>query len=71
VLAGGGFWPPLAIAIAGGVGGATILALYYAPAAYLLAMCRGECLEPARQERTAAAETPAVVKSRTARLVGV
>ncbi|MGD1860428.1 MAG: hypothetical protein ACFB0E_10710 [Leptolyngbyaceae cyanobacterium] len=31
-----GFWPPLAIAIAGGLGGATILALYYTPAAHLL-----------------------------------
>jgi len=41
---GGGFWPPLAIAIAGGVGGATILALYFAPSAYILAMCRGKCV---------------------------
>ncbi len=31
-----GFWPPLAIAIAGGLGGATILALYYIPSAHLL-----------------------------------
>ncbi len=31
-----GFWPPLAIAIAGGLGGATLLALYYIPAAHLL-----------------------------------
>ena len=36
VLAGGGFWPPLAIAIAGGVGGATLMALTLAPAAYLI-----------------------------------
>ena len=40
ILGGGGFWPPMAIAIAGGVGGATILALYLAPSAYLLLMCR-------------------------------
>lgn len=33
---GGGFWPPLAIAIAGGVGGATILALYFVPALFLI-----------------------------------
>lgn len=39
VLAGGGFWPPLAITIAGGVGGATLLALYFIPSAYLLVMC--------------------------------
>ncbi len=31
-----GFWPPLAIAVAGGLGGATILALYYIPAAHIL-----------------------------------
>ena len=39
VTGGGGFWPPLAVAIAGGVGGATILALYFAPSAYVLLMC--------------------------------
>lgn len=33
---GGGFWPPLAIAIAGGVGGATILALYFVPSLFLI-----------------------------------
>ena len=36
LLGGGEFWPPLAIAIAGGVIGATLLALYLVPAAYLL-----------------------------------
>ena len=40
IISGGGFWPPLAVAIAGGVGGATILALILAPSAYLLLMCR-------------------------------
>ncbi len=35
VIAGGGFWPPMAISIAGGVGGATILALYFVPSTYL------------------------------------
>ena len=33
---GGGFWPPLAITIAGGVGGATVLALYFVPSLYLV-----------------------------------
>ncbi|MEM9217062.1 MAG: efflux RND transporter permease subunit [Cyanobacteria bacterium P01_F01_bin.150] len=33
---GGEFWPPLAICIAGGVGGATLLALFFVPCAYLL-----------------------------------
>ncbi len=45
ILAGGGFWPPTAVAIAGGVGGATLLALILAPSAYLLLMCR-QCPEP-------------------------
>ncbi|MEP3481355.1 MAG: efflux RND transporter permease subunit [Fuerstiella sp.] len=38
LLGGGGFWPPLAVTIAGGVGGATILALIFVPAMYLLLM---------------------------------
>lgn len=32
------FWQPLAIAIAGGIGGSSMLALYFVPAAYIL-MC--------------------------------
>ena len=51
ILAGGGFWPPMATAIAGGVAGATVLALYFVPSGYVLAMCRG-C-----QQRSAAAST--------------
>ncbi len=43
VIAGGGFWPPMAIAISGGVGGATILALYFVPSAYVWAMCPVRC----------------------------
>ncbi|MBT9311497.1 efflux RND transporter permease subunit [Leptothoe kymatousa] len=31
-----GFWPPLAISIAGGLSGATLLALYFIPSAHLL-----------------------------------
>lgn len=41
ILGGGGFWPPMAVTIAGGVGGATLLALIFAPSAYILLMCRG------------------------------
>ncbi|MGK7914152.1 MAG: efflux RND transporter permease subunit, partial [Prochloraceae cyanobacterium] len=40
LLQGGGFWPPLAIAIAGGICGATLLALYFVPCAYLLTVKR-------------------------------
>ncbi len=36
LLGGGEFWPPLAMAIAGGVIGATLLALYLIPAAYII-----------------------------------
>lgn len=31
-----GFWPPLAIVVAGGLGGTTLLTLYFLPPAYLL-----------------------------------
>ena len=48
IVAGGGFWPPLAVTIAGGVGGATVLALIFVPACYLIAMKRSfECPVPA------------------------
>ncbi len=36
LVSGGEFWPPLAVAIGGGVVGATLLALYFVPAAYYL-----------------------------------
>lgn len=36
ILNGGDFWPPLAIIIAGGVGGATLLALYFVPATFVI-----------------------------------
>lgn len=36
LLGGDLFWRPLAIAIAGGIGGSSILAIYFVPAAYLL-----------------------------------
>lgn len=36
IIDGGEFWPPLAIAVAGGVGGATLMAVIFIPAAYRL-----------------------------------
>jgi multidrug efflux pump subunit AcrB len=36
IVEGGGFWPPLAVTIAGGVAGATLLALVFVPSSYLL-----------------------------------
>jgi len=40
IIAGGGFWPPMAVTIAGGVVGATVLALIFVPACYMIAMKR-------------------------------
>lgn len=40
ILIGGQFWPPLAIVLAGGVGGATFLAAVFTPAAYRLIVAR-------------------------------
>lgn len=40
IVAGGEFWPPLAICIAGGVGGATLLALYLVPSLYRILFFR-------------------------------
>jgi hypothetical protein len=51
MLAGGDFWPPLAKSIAGGVCGATILALFF-PSGYVLVMCRG-CPEIIESEEPA------------------
>lgn len=36
ILAGGGFWPPFAVAIAGGTVLTTLLSFYFVPAAFLL-----------------------------------
>ena len=36
LLAGGGFWPPVAVAIGGGVGGATLMAVTIVPTLFLL-----------------------------------
>ncbi|MEO0805290.1 MAG: efflux RND transporter permease subunit, partial [Cyanobacteria bacterium J06643_4] len=36
LVSGGPFWRPLSIAIAGGISGASLLALYFVPAAYAL-----------------------------------
>ena len=54
LIGGEGMWPPLATAIAGGVGGATLLALYFAPSAYIILMTP-------RRQRSAQAEARSVV----------
>lgn len=40
ILAGGGFWPPFAMAIAGGVAFSTIVSFYFTPAAFKLVYAR-------------------------------
>ncbi len=35
IFIGGEFWPPLAVVLAGGAGGSTLLALFFTPAAYV------------------------------------
>ena len=47
---GGSFWMPLAIAIAGGIGGSPLLALYFTPAAYLLVKKRKKNPRQPRRE---------------------
>jgi len=54
IIEGGGFWPPLAITIAGGVAGATVLALVFVPSSYLLVnrvRLTAEETEQSRSER--------------------
>jgi len=60
LLGGGAFWSPLATAIAGGVAGATLLALTFVPAAFLLLHRLGmRCpVRAARAEPAAAAAAP-------------
>ncbi|BAY87017.1 acriflavin resistance protein [Calothrix parasitica NIES-267] len=43
------FWLPLAIAIAGGIGGSPLLALYFTPAAYLLVKGRRKNMKKRKQ----------------------
>jgi len=57
ILSRSSFWPPLAVVIAGGVAGATLLALYFVPSAYILLMrWRAMPLEPAEVDAAAVAE---------------
>ena len=56
IIEGGGFWPPLAITIAGGVTGATLLALVFVPSSYLLV---NTAKQPADQpEHTRSIQSP-------------
>ncbi len=46
ILQGGVFWPPMMIVIAGGVVGATVIALGFTPACYRLATARPKTRDP-------------------------
>lgn len=46
IIFGGTFWPPLATAIAGGVAGSAVLALYTVPAFFHLSLRRGLVVAP-------------------------
>ena len=54
ILAGGGFWPPLAITIAGGVVGATLLALVLVPSTFLIAVSSVRAVATAVEPRDVA-----------------
>ena len=59
ILFGGTFWPPLATAIAGGVGGSAILALYTVPAVYqVFTRAKGSPQQPAVATDAAIADFP-------------
>jgi multidrug efflux pump subunit AcrB len=61
ILIGGQFWPPLAIVLAGGVGGATFLAAVFTPAAYRLIAARKYRNKAQREEEKIAAPEGAVL----------
>lgn len=57
ILFGGTFWPPLATAIAGGVGGSAILALYTVPAVYqVITRNKAQPLQPEQSATETKAE---------------
>ena len=75
ILAGGGFWPPMAIAIAGGVVGCTLLALIFVPSSFAWFMKKKGAIEvkgdsheiPAPKFKGAAQQNPALPESNVAR----
>ena len=60
ILFGGRFWPPMATAIAGGVAGASILALYLTPSLHM-AICRRDLARKRKRAATAAPPARAAV----------
>ena len=54
IVNGGKFWPPLATAIAGGVAGSAIIALYFIPASYAAIQRKQQRKLVAKQAKVAA-----------------
>ena len=54
ILAGGGFWPPFAMAIAGGVLLSTVVSFYFVPPMFKLALA----IKPQDQEKTLGFQSP-------------
>lgn len=52
LLSGDPFWNPLAVAIAGGIGGSPFLALYFTPAAYLMMHRHSKAKKSPREKQT-------------------
>ena len=52
ILAGGGFWPPFAMAVAGGVLLSTVVSFYFTPAAFRLVYARPEPERPQATQGT-------------------
>ena len=53
IVEGGGFWPPFAMAIAGGVLLSTVVSFYFTPPAFVLVMRRRGKLGPEPTDREA------------------
>ncbi|MEL6957857.1 MAG: efflux RND transporter permease subunit [Pseudomonadota bacterium] len=52
ILAGGGFWPPFAVAIAGGVALSAVVSFYFTPPAFKIAYARQQAAGPKRASHT-------------------
>jgi biotin carboxyl carrier protein len=63
ILFGGRFWPPMATAIAGGVGGSAILSLYLVPSLFMLIVRRRERVPMTERTEARADATPLAAAS--------
>jgi len=61
ILAGGGFWPPFAMAIAGGVLLSTVVSFYFVPPAFVLLVSRREPEDEEAGAPAAKRRAPAVI----------